>query len=1001
MSDSLIIKIDGDESGYKKSLKNVKSEAQKAVKAANDAIEKANEAVKKAAAETDEEAKKAAQNIVKEAQKTSKALTAEAQKQVAAYAKANQKAMDDSASVVGGVNLAAKAAVMAVGTVGAAVVGMGMKYNAEMEQYKAGFETMLGSAELADKTISDLKSFAEKTPFELTDLANASTTLLAFGEDVDSLMPDLKMLGDISLGNAEKFKSLSLVFGQVQSQGKLMGQDLLQMINSGFNPLQVISEKTGESMASLKDKMAEGKISFEMVAEAMKIATSEGGQFYNAMETQSKTFTGQLSTLKDNVVSLFGEMSEGVSESFTEKALPKAIEITEELKQMWADGKLQDYLGSAAAAATALGVALAGMNVLLVVNDIKQITSGVAEYTAVTKLGTAAQKMFNAELLKNPYSWVAIGLMSVISAVGVYAATHKSASQEIVDSVKDIKQAHEDAIQAIERTQSAELAEAQVAMTLKDRLYELEDQIKSGTLSQEEAAVTQENFNATADRLNEIIPGIVSSLYNETGAIDVQRVSVDNLTNSYYQLAVAKATAAAYEEKMKETAKSLIDAKEVQKKAMSNLDNAKNSTTVDYGSGIMKWAQQTDKNSNINKAQKAVDKANKTVAEFDEKLASLAKDSEQVKKDLTAMMKNVVGEVDSANKKTTNTVTSGNAARTASTKSAAKEQNKAIEERYKKELRDLKYAHDMGEKSDKEYYTALAEFRNEYFEEGSQEWQQYTLEIYNYAKQNIDKAKDEMLKGLEEITNKQEAFAKGLQKDLTETVTVKGTYTYGGKTHHTTKDSEGVELLKLNDFTDENEKLKRYQKQLEEQTERLRAAFGDDTESFEYYMEQIKTDPLGEGGKVLAAVGITSDEELKKIAESFKENRKLIGETTEKAYDEEFLEFKAELEKFFGELPDDYFVWGEETGEKFGEGFMTQLKAYLAEAQIMVQNAMASMVPAAAINGVSRIGATGGVSTTNTYNSIYNINASSGMSERGLIKAAQDAETLNRMRGGY
>jgi len=982
---SLIIKIDGDESGYKKSLKNVKSEAQKAVKAANDAIEKANETVKKAAAETDEEAKKAAQNIVKEAQKTSKALTAEAQKQVAAYAKANQKAMDDSASVVGGVNLAAKAAVMAVGTVGAAVVGMGMKYNAEMEQYKAGFETMLGSAELADKTISDLKSFAEKTPFELTDLANASTTLLAFGEDVDSLMPDLKMLGDISLGNAEKFKSLSLVFGQVQSQGKLMGQDLLQMINSGFNPLQVISEKTGESMASLKDKMAEGKISFEMVAEAMKIATSEGGQFYNAMETQSKTFTGQLSTLKDNVVSLFGEMSEGVSESFTEKALPKAIEITEELKQMWADGELQKHLGTAASAATLLGVALAGLNVMLVVNDIQQLKSGVAEYTAVTKLGTAAQKLFNAQLLKNPYAWVATGLLAVISAVGVYAATHREAAD------------------AIDISTSAEMIQAEKTMVLKDRLYELDNQIKSNTLSEEEATQAKKDFSTAADNLNEIIPGITSNLYDETGAINVNKIAVDSLTDSYYKLAYAKAMAAAYQEKIDTTAGKIADAREKRKilqaeadKAQTKYDKSKDSISNSILGGASARADL-----NLSAAKGRLNNTDKQIEKLTKEIDGYYTEIEGFNKEIAAMMQENVNDLDGADKKASNTVTSGNAARTASTKSAAKEQSKAVEEQYKKELRDLKYAHDMGEKSDKEYYTALAEFRDEYFEEGSQEWQQYTLEIYNYAKQNIDKAKDEMLKGLEEITNKQEAFAKGLQKDLTETVTVKGTYTYGGKTHHTTKDSEGVELLKLNDFTDENEKLIRYQEQLEKQTERLRAAFGDDTESFKDYMEQIKTDPLGEGGKVLAAVGVATDEELKKVAESYKKNRRLRAETTEKAYDEEFLEFKAELEKFFGELPDDYFVWGEETGEKFGEGFMTQLKAYLAEAQIMVQNAMASMVPAAAINGVSRLGATGGVSTTNTYNSTYNINASSGMSERGLIKAAQDAETLNRMRGGY
>ena len=143
-----------------------------------------------------------------------------------------QDALKDSAAVVSSFNKTAKAIALSAASIGAGILAVGVKYNAQMEQYNAGFTTMLGSAEKAQKMMNDLKGFAAKTPFELTDLANASTTLLAFGEDVEQLMPDLKMLGDISFGNAEKFKGLALVFGQVQSQGRLMGQDLLD--KSGF-----------------------------------------------------------------------------------------------------------------------------------------------------------------------------------------------------------------------------------------------------------------------------------------------------------------------------------------------------------------------------------------------------------------------------------------------------------------------------------------------------------------------------------------------------------------------------------------------------------------------------------------------------------------------------------------------------------------------------------------------------------------------------------------------
>lgn len=235
--------------------------------------------------------------------------------------------------VLKGVGMAMGAAFAAVGA-GAVAIGKeisfavvsitknGLDYNKQMEQYKSGFATLLGSAQNADKLLGGLSNFAAKTPFELGDLAQASQTLLAFGTAEKDIEPSLKMLGDIAMGNKEKFNGLALVFGQVQSAGKLTGQDLMQMINQGFNPLQIISQKTGESMASLKDKMSKGQISFEMVADAMKTATSAGGQFYNAMESQSRTLDGQISTLQDGFNALSGAITSKFSAELTNSALP-------------------------------------------------------------------------------------------------------------------------------------------------------------------------------------------------------------------------------------------------------------------------------------------------------------------------------------------------------------------------------------------------------------------------------------------------------------------------------------------------------------------------------------------------------------------------------------------------------------------------------------------------------------------------------------------------------
>jgi tape measure domain-containing protein len=174
----------------------------------------------------------------------------------------------------------------------------------QMQMFQASFETMLGSVEKAQGLMADLQTFAAKTPFEFTGLANSTKTLLQFGVSANKVMPTLKQLGDIAQGDQNKLNSLALVFGQMSSAGRLMGQDLLQMINAGFNPLREIADATGESYVSLKQKMEKGLITTDMVTESFKRATSEGGKFFGGMEKASKTLPGLLATLNDDFMTM-------------------------------------------------------------------------------------------------------------------------------------------------------------------------------------------------------------------------------------------------------------------------------------------------------------------------------------------------------------------------------------------------------------------------------------------------------------------------------------------------------------------------------------------------------------------------------------------------------------------------------------------------------------------------------------------------------------------------
>lgn len=223
-----------------------------------------------------------------------------------------------------------------------AVIGkVGVGYNAQMEEYTTNFTTMLGSQEAAIKKVEALKVMAAKTPFGMEDLASGTQTLLAFGIESDRTMDILRQIGDVSLGNKDKFSSLTLAFAQMSSAGRLMGQDLLQMVNAGFNPLQVISEQTGESMADLKKKMEEGAISAEMVAQAFAIATSEGGKFYNGMEAASKTLTGQWSTLKDDAAAAAGAMFQPFNDVLSSQVLPNIIALVGDLTENLSSSQMQ------------------------------------------------------------------------------------------------------------------------------------------------------------------------------------------------------------------------------------------------------------------------------------------------------------------------------------------------------------------------------------------------------------------------------------------------------------------------------------------------------------------------------------------------------------------------------------------------------------------------------------------------------------------------------------
>lgn len=175
-------------------------------------------------------------------------------------------------------------------------VGFAARAAMQADKTRTSMRVMAGDS-AGEKLYGDLTNYARDTIFG-TELHENAQTMMGFGIGSEKVLGYTKMLGDVSMGDKNKLGSLTLAFSQIQAAGKLTGQDLLQLINAGFNPLGVMAEKTGKSIGELKKMMESGAISADMVTAAFENATGPGGRFYNMTNKIANTPFGKLEALK-------------------------------------------------------------------------------------------------------------------------------------------------------------------------------------------------------------------------------------------------------------------------------------------------------------------------------------------------------------------------------------------------------------------------------------------------------------------------------------------------------------------------------------------------------------------------------------------------------------------------------------------------------------------------------------------------------------------------------
>lgn len=319
---------------------------------------------------------------------------------------------------------------------------------AEIQALEVSFRTLLGSQQASAELMRQMKEFAAATPLQLGDLAKGAQTMLGFNVNPDEIMPMLKAIGDISMGDAQKFQSLTLAFSQMQSVGKLMGQDLLQMINAGFSPLAVMADKTGKSIGELKEEMSAGAISAEMVKQAFIDATSEGGQFFGMLSGQGDTVKGALAQLSGAFTDMFngiGEQSEGLIKGSV-KSVQWLIENYETLGKVLA-GIIATYGTYKAVMMTV--VALERLQVQLALAKMEGMTKQAALLDILKAKQLALNKAVTA--VTNPYVLLAMAIVGVTYGIYKLATAeteaekaqrkHNEAIEQGKKEIEDYKQA--------------------------------------------------------------------------------------------------------------------------------------------------------------------------------------------------------------------------------------------------------------------------------------------------------------------------------------------------------------------------------------------------------------------------------------------------------------------------------------------------------------------------------------------------------------------------------
>ena len=345
----------------------------------------------------------------------------------------------------------------------------------EFQQLEISFKTMLGSGEQANELLAQLAQTAASTPFDLQGIASSAKNMLAYGFAADQVNETIVRLGNVAAGLSQPLGDIVYLYGSLRASGRVTNIDIRQFANRGIPIYEELAKVLGKSVSEINSLVSAGKVGFPEIEQAFQNMTNKGGKFYNLMQAQSESLTGQISNLQDNIDMMFNELgkaSEGVLSSGV-KAVSYLVENYEKIGKVIA-GLIVTYgvyrtavitniaLTKGWTAATQADTIARGLNAL----SIKSLT--------------AATNRLTAAMLANPYGAIAVALTAVIAAMWAFSDSTSAAERAQKDFNEEKKRAeeqeqkHKEAVEAllnVVRDEASATADRQSALEQLQKYY--------------------------------------------------------------------------------------------------------------------------------------------------------------------------------------------------------------------------------------------------------------------------------------------------------------------------------------------------------------------------------------------------------------------------------------------------------------------------------------------------------------------------------------------------